>query len=408
MRDYRKSTVKRSSLGWLLPLAFLALPDCSFDGRPQPDPNLDRGDAPHRAVLFCDIEQRQAHPRRCATDVDLALGTRLESAALSLTRDTNQYVALDYRPQAAAESGLSCSPGTPVAITFYDPFPRGTPLCLNASQVLGPGHTYADANAACLAACLDKFGSYDNGTFLPDNPPTWGNVIYCSQYARASTNVGQPWVNFAFLGACTEAGAVRADFVDPRRVPEAVHWRDKIGTKTSGSASNTLYRTAAETGEFDAGAASVQSITQGDAYVEFTATETATARALGLSVGAASSATPDADPTIAGIGYAVRLGLLGNIDIQEGGVDVPPPGPGGFGQYSAGDHIRIALKDNLDGTASISYYWIPAACSSSPSCTGTLLRSGAGPAPYPFRADASIRTQNATLGDIEMVRIKPF
>jgi hypothetical protein len=148
----------------------------------------------------------------------------------------------------------------------------------------------------------------------------------------------------------------------------------------------------------------VQSITRGDGYVEFTATETNLARALGLSSGAG----PDTVYTIEGIDYAVRLGALGNIGIHELGVEVPPPGPNGFGVYGPGDRIRITVTDNLDGTANVAYYLIPAACSAGPSCTGTLLRSAPTPVSYPLRVDASLRNQFATLTRVKMVRIKPL
>lgn len=411
MRDSLKSNMTWSSLGWLVPLAFLALPDCGFPGRGDPDPNLERGDLPHRAVVFCDIEQHEVHlrPPRCATALDLQLSNPLQAAAVALARGNNQFVGLDYRPEAPAERGLTCPTGTPVAITFHNRFPHGTPVCLNA-DVIGPGLPYPDADAACVAECYDRFGEYHGGTLYPDNPPSPETQLFCSQHARASTNAkGSPWSHFSFLGACTDAGNLPTDFLDPRRIPEPVHWRDKVGVVASGGFSNTLTRTIADSGAFDAGAASIQSITTGDAYVEFTATETNTGRACGLSSGAADDDSPDLDATLTGIGFAVRLGALGNIFIQENGTPVPGPDPSGsFGMYSAGDRIRLTVTDNLNGTASIAYRLIPPACSAGPLCDGTLLRSGAGPALYPFRVDASFRTPGATLTRVEMVRIKPF
>jgi hypothetical protein len=376
-----------------VPLAFLALPNCSFDG-------IGWGHKPRNAVLLCDIENH-ATPRRCATDMDLLFGVRLESAAVDLVRGSNWTVALDYRPGAAAEAGLTCPPGTPVAITYHDPFPRGTATCLNAFEMLYDDGPFAgDPKKACEYRCNDTFGE-------SASEETWA---FCQAHAKVSTNA-DPF-SLQLLSGCEDNGTPKANFataLDPRRVPRAVHWRDMAGVWHGSGSGNTLTRTAPGGGAFDAGAASKQAVSGGDAWVEFTATATDTGKACGFSVGAATDASPDLDPTLDGIGFAVRLGALGNISIIENGVLVPGPDPGGtFGTYADGDRIRIVLKDNLNGTASVAYYLIGSSCSAGPLCDGTLLRSDAGPAPYPFRVDASIATPGAVLTRVEMVHIKPF
>ena len=91
--------------------------------------------------------------------------------------------------------------------------------------------------------------------------------------------------------------------MDPRKTPEAVIWTSLVGVGVSGADSNTLTRTAVATGDFDAGAASTQTITHGDGYVEFTATETNKGRMCGLSTGG----PPDADPTSGDMGFGINL-----------------------------------------------------------------------------------------------------
>jgi hypothetical protein len=278
-------------------------------------------------------------------------------------------------------------------------------------QQIGLGRPYDNENEVCVDRCADLFGqTLPNGQFQPDVPPDPSVLAYCQARARASTNFTSPCTDWFYLGACTSEGALRPDFEDPRRHLEAVHWRHKVCAATSGAFDNTLTKTGPGTGSFDCGAASPQPITTGDAFVEFTAVSTDTARALGFSVGAASDATPDTDPTLAGIGFAIRLSPGGDVFIHESSdQEIPGPNPSGsFATYATGDRLRVALTDNNTSppTATISYILVPAGCSG-PLCNGTVLRT-AGPAPYPFRVDASLRTPGAALDDVNMVRIEQF
>src|SRR6185436_8137220 len=98
---------------------------------------------------------------------------------------------------------------------------------------------------------------------------------------------------------------------------------------------------------FDAGAASTQTITRGDGYVEFTATETDKARILGLSTGA----PPDAVPTDADIRFGFRLSAGGHVLVSENGTLVTPPDANPnfwFGDYVSGDRLRITVTDNFN------------------------------------------------------------
>jgi hypothetical protein len=190
--------------------------------------------------------------------------------------------------------------------------------------------------------------------------------------------------------------------LDPRRIPEPVQWVDLVDVVTSGPDNNTLTRPAAGVDDFVTGAASSQLITAGDGYVEFTLASLGQARLCGLSTGGG----PDTDATPADVGFGVRATEGNNLLIQESGTLVPNPADGStvWGTYALNDRIRVSVIDRHDGTADVRYEKILASCSGF-GCTGTLLRT-AGPAPYPFRVDASLRTVGATLTDVRLVRIQ--
>src|SRR6185503_828786 len=171
------------------------------------------------------------------------------------------------------------------------------------------------------------------------------------------------------------------------------------GTAATGPESNTLVRTAETTqpvSAFDAGAASSQVVTRGDAYVEFTAVQTTFTRMLGFSTGA----PPDTDPTLDDVHFAISLSSSAEVFVVQSGIANGP-----LGTYQSGDRFRVVITDRHDGTADITYFQIPAACPPG-TCSGLPLGPGAGPAPYPFRVDASLRELGAELNDVRIVRIK--
>lgn len=119
-------------------------------------------------------------------------------------------------------------------------------------------------------------------------------------------------------------------------------------------------------------------------------------RACGLS----SGIYPDTDPSLDDIDFAVRLAEGGGLIIHESGPAATP-----FIPYYLGDRVRIKFTDNFNGTASITYHLIPAACSG-PLCEGSLIHTAASPATYPLHVDASLLTEGATLDDVRLVRVK--
>jgi hypothetical protein len=379
----------KTTAGWLVPLAYLALPNCSFSNSVGSSQNLQPGPQPRNSVVFCDIERVLG--RHCATASDLASGVPLSRAAVDLVRRNSSVIGLDYSSEALARCG-----GGPEAVRFQCPFPNGCPVCVKCIDAMGPSPApYEDADAVCAAYCTDIFRPG-----FPEIPPDPLVAAFCAERSHASTNAP---IDDCQGGACTPAGALRADYDDPRRRPEAVRWRDGVGVSTSGVFDNFLTKTGPGTGAFDSGAASIQAITRGDGYVEFTAGQPDTARACGLSLG---DGGPDIDPTLAGIGFAVRLSPAGDVFIHENGVELVGGNPNGsFATYAANDRLRVSVSDNHDGTATVRYSLIPAMCGAGTLCPEVPLHTG-GTASYPFRVDASLRTPGAMLDDVRVVRIK--
>jgi hypothetical protein len=359
----------------------LILPNCGFSSSASPNPNLDPGTAPHSGAVFCDFEVT----RRCATPEDLIMGTRMASAAVALVAGQgNSTIGLLDSPAALADCG-----GSPAAIVFKDKFPRGTSVCVNCGEVIPALH--ANAAAVCQARCHDTVGSTStDGTFFPQNPPSAETVAFCNNFVHVSTNVP---LNGCFGSVCTTAGMLLEDFADPRRIPEGVDWVNLNGVSASGG---TLTRTAPTTGFSDAGASSSQLIARGDGYLEFTATETTTARTAAL-----SSGPPPATLTFNDMDFGLLLLDTGEILALENGLSV-----GNFGLYVAGDKFRLKVRDNFDGTGSVSYARIIGPCVDGSPCNEAVFHTSANPITYPVRVDAMFREQGGTITDARIVRIR--
>jgi len=370
------------ALGWLIPLAFLAIPACDrvfgLQAIPPSQQNLKPGDPPLTSAVFCDIRDQAADPH-CATPEDLVNGVRADQAALLLLKDKGSPVVLDYSD--SARNALQCPAGVPVATYYLCDFPQGCNICINCGTI---GTNHADPNAVCVAACEDR------GAASHWSAP----AAYCPANAHTSTNAPG-----CVDGVCREDGGTRPDFVDPRRTPAPVTWTDLVGVQATGTELNGLVKTAATTG-FDSGAASVQAIAAHNAYAELTVTETSTARVLGLSTGGGADASPGLDD----IAFGIRLTATGTIVLEENGAIVTRPDGSPFGTYQPGDRLRITVTERPDGQADIGYVLIPAGCAGT-GCAGMALKPDAsGPAPYPFRVDASLKDPGATLTDVRIVR----
>jgi len=391
MRDSLKSSVRRLSPGWFWPLVLLVLPNCSFQVNGLgPLPNLNAGPLPHSSAIMCDIEKFQGPTRRCATAQDLANGIRLEEAAVALVTGQRNNVGLDFSPTAMGACG-----GQPQAIDFQGPFPDGFAVCLNCGAAIPAFH--ADATAVCVAQCRDLITNAEGPA--PPDP-----LAFCTANAHPSTNFP---TSGCFDNACSDGGTLRSDFVDPRQTPEAVVWRDTIGTSPAG---NSLQRTALPTGTFDAGAVSTQWITHGTGFVEGEASENNKSHVIGLQniPGACAFPCADSAPGIMDIDFAISLNLDGRFYILEGGILVSGPDiNGSFGTYTAGERFRIKVKDNFDGTAAVTYSRVNGPCVPGSPCPDTPIYAHVGPpAVYPVRVDTSFREQFATLANVNIVRIQ--
>ena len=302
-----------------LPLVLLVVPNCALQTGGLPSDNvLDPGPGPLTSAIMCDIPKvPDPGSDGCATSIETGLGMSDAHAAVALAQGEQSSIALDL--SAAAEAACF---GFPKKVEYRGPFPDGYAVCLNCGAQI-PAH-YADANAVCVAQCIDLVNQEDG----PE--PPGGAEAFCQANAHVSTNFDK---NSCFDNACSGGGTLRPDFVDPRRAQEPVKWTDLIGTSASG---NSLTRTAPTNGIADAGAASEQTITHGDAWVEFEAGENDAGHFIGLSLDVGK----DLDPSQADIAFGIRLGETSRDGDRTEEVGVP--------QRIFHETVRAADRDHRD------------------------------------------------------------
>ena len=132
-----------------------------------------------------------------------------------------------------------------------------------------------------------------------------------------------------------------------------------------------LQKTAGWDGVDDAGATSLQELTAGDGYIEFTVGEATTFLLAGLSHGNDGTGYADID-------FAFRFNGAGWADVLENGVYA-----GGDTPYSGGDVFRVAVVGGR-----VQY-----------SRNGLLLRESANVPQYPLLLDTSLGSMGATVRD---------
>ncbi len=400
MRDFLKSSVRWLQAGWIWPLVLLALPACGlatggFTGGS--NNTFDPGTGDLSSGVMCDIPKVQDNGRSgtCATSTDIGIGLSNSLAAVSLADGSGSSIVLDYSPSAQAE----CGAGMPRRVDFYDSFPEGSAICLNCQQQIPS--KYADANAVCVAKCKDLVAN-------DEVAPADGVDAYCQANAHVSTNF-KP--NMCFGNRCSTGGTpVPNYFADPRRDAEPVQWSDSelIGTMASGSSVSQTAPTPPDTGtiaDFQAGAASVQLITTGDAWVEFSAAETGKSHVIGLRASCPKIADcPDTDPSLTDIAFSIDLNVDGFAYVLEHGTGAVATA---LGMYTPHERYRLHVADNHDGTATISYTRVTGSCVPGTPCTETPLTTHVGThAKYPLRIDASFREQGATTENVTVMRIQ--
>jgi len=147
-------------------------------------------------------------------------------------------------------------------------------------------------------------------------------------------------------------------------VGEDISWTSHFSVTPSG---NSLTK-AGDYG-WDAGAVSTKSISTGDGYAEFTASETNTNRMFGLSNGQTDHSYTDID-------FAIYLDSGGAIQVYEGGSY-----RGVVGSYSAGDRLRVSVEGGI-----VKYRK-----------NGVLLYTSAVTPTHPLLVDTSLYSPGATI-----------
>ncbi|MFL5600552.1 MAG: RHS repeat-associated core domain-containing protein, partial [Gemmatimonadaceae bacterium] len=149
-----------------------------------------------------------------------------------------------------------------------------------------------------------------------------------------------------------------------------VGFTNASGVNISG---NTLTKTGAA--GWNAGAVSTQTITSGDGYVEFTATETNLARMCGLGNG-------DSGQNYTDIEFAIQLtasdGTNGVWIFESGTLR------GNFGTYSSGDKFRVAVESGV-----VKY-----------KKNGTVFFTSSVTPTYPLLVDTSLYSTSSTVSNI--------
>ncbi len=228
--------------------------------------------------------------------------------------------------------------------------------------------TYATANGSAVAPS-DYTAATGTLTFAPGVTSQTINV------SVAGDTVIEPDETFtvtlsaptkAALGRATATGTIANDDSGPPGTSTPVVWTSLVGVSAAG---NSLTKTTTA-GWGNAGAASLQTLSAGDGYVEFTASETTSYRMLGLSKG-------DADQSYSDIDFAIYPAIGGTLYVYEQGVS-----KGVFGSYVTGDVLRVAVEGGV-----VRYRK-----------NGTLLYSSVAPS-YPLLVDTSLFTQGATLNN---------
>ena len=148
---------------------------------------------------------------------------------------------------------------------------------------------------------------------------------------------------------------------------QPVTWTNRVNVTAT---STVLQKTGGWDGVDDAGATSVQQLSAGDGYVEFTVGESDTFWLAGLSRGNGGTSYADID-------FAFRFNGAGSADVLERGVYKN----GGDTPYTAGDVFRVAVVNGR-----VQY-----------SRNGTLLRESATAPGYPLLLDTSLGSLGATV-----------
>jgi hypothetical protein len=397
MFAFLKSCPRWVQCGWLLPLVLLGLPNCIYQPYELAEETeaFDAGLPPRTDAIMCDIPKVPFDGAKeasdCATQEDIDNGYRWAYGAVALAQGENlRSISLDYSPSSIA----AC--GGPKKIKYEGPFPDGSAICLNCKDVIP--EKYVDANAACVAKCIDLV---DAGGVQPAD----GAKSFCEANAKVSTNFDK---GLCFPGKCSEGGTPLMPFDDPRRPQDLVAWTDLEGDGKLEDTGVSMKTDGTATMAFDSSAMAKQIITRGDAWIEFEARETMRSHVLGVSH--EKNIDPAADLELEDVEFALSLNYNDKVYVLEKGIPIQMPQYADLwvGDYVAGERYRLKITDKEDGTASVSYVRVGQPCGDAMKCNETELAKSAGTIQYPLRISALFREPGAALTNVKMVFIKDF
>jgi hypothetical protein len=218
-------------------------------------------------------------------------------------------------------------------------------------------------DALVVAPNLTNLDATGGGTDDYNQLPK-GNIDPTGQYFIWTTNSGS-----GRLDAYIVRVPSQLLFPAPPPVPvwEPVRWIESMNVTVTGS---SLQKTSGCNRCADAGAVSEQRITTGNGAVQFTAMESNTARAIGLSTGNAGTG-PDE------IRFSMRL-QSGRAEIRESGLSR------GNVRFVPGDSFEIGLENSV-----IRYFK-----------NGTLIYTSTRVPQYPLLVDTSLSSMGATIGNV--------
>ncbi len=211
----------------------------------------------------------------------------------------------------------------------------------------------------------ENFGSYATGDVFRVSVES-GVVKYRKNGTVVYTSTISPTYPLLVDTSLYSNGATLTNVVLESDV-QNVNWANGVGVTASG---NNL--TKPDPDGWNAGASSTQSITSGDGYVEFTASETNKHRRIGLSNGDSNQSYDDID-------FCIYLNADGTFYINENAT-----GRGNFGSYATGDVFRVAVESGV-----VKYRK-----------NGTVVYTSTISPTYPLLVDTSLYSNGATLTNV--------
>ncbi len=240
-----------------------------------------------------------------------------------------------------------------------------------AMSIVSPPPTVSSSGLTLTGTASDGLSGVSGVTCNGVGASVSGSAFSCAlNLAEGSNTINVSAVDAAGNQTMSSVSVNLTTFVPPPFGPAAVSWINAVGVATPG---NSLTKTNASSA-WNSGADSAQVLRDGYGFVEFTATETNTARMAGLGVADSNQDYTDLD-------WGVLLRSDSSLAIYESGVY-----RGEFGSYAAGDRFRVEVRYGV-----VRYYR-----------NGALFFTSPVTVRYPTRVDTSLFTPGATLSDVRV------